>query len=237
MRLEAFVGSLVLAGALVVSCKDTIARSDGGPLGTSGASGTSGTGGTSGTSGTFGSSGTSGTSGTIGTSGTSGTSGSGKRVFVSSAEFDGNLGGVTGADEKCQELADDAALGGTWRAWVSTTSSPAKTRFTQSSGPYERLDGKEVAASFAALTSGTLTSPIDMDENKAPVTGANIHAWTNTTPAGEAKGNPSSCNDWKTADSSPAAVGAVGSTGPDWTLRTGTEPACATKKRIYCFEQ
>ena len=34
------------------------------------------------------------------------------RVFVTSLKYDGNLGGLVGADAACQELADGAALGG-----------------------------------------------------------------------------------------------------------------------------
>ena len=41
------------------------------------------------------------------------------RVFVSSATYDGALGGHAGADATCQSLATAAALGGTWMAWIS----------------------------------------------------------------------------------------------------------------------
>src|SRR5262245_3061033 len=42
-----------------------------------------------------------------------------RRVFVTSAIYPGNIGGLMGADAKCQTSADAAMLGGSWRAWLS----------------------------------------------------------------------------------------------------------------------
>ncbi len=45
-----------------------------------------------------------------------------KTVFVTSAAFKGNLGGLTGADAKCQAEADGPASivpSGTYLAWLS----------------------------------------------------------------------------------------------------------------------
>ena len=45
----------------------------------------------------------------------------GKTVFLTIASFNGDLGGLTGADEKCQEEADGPASivpSGTYLAWL-----------------------------------------------------------------------------------------------------------------------
>src|SRR5207248_2675590 len=42
-----------------------------------------------------------------------------KRVFVTSVMYDGNLGGLAGADAKCQARATAASLSGTYKAWLS----------------------------------------------------------------------------------------------------------------------
>ena len=42
------------------------------------------------------------------------------RVFVTNQTWNGDLGGLQGADNKCQQAAFDRGLGGAWRAWVST---------------------------------------------------------------------------------------------------------------------
>lgn len=52
--------------------------------------------------------------------GTNGPSGA-KRVFVTSATYDGNLGGLEGADAKCALAAESANLGGRWKALLSSS--------------------------------------------------------------------------------------------------------------------
>ena len=42
-------------------------------------------------------------------------------VFITSTLHDGNLGGVAGADQICNELASDAGLPGTYMAWLSSS--------------------------------------------------------------------------------------------------------------------
>lgn len=57
-------------------------------------------------------------------------------VFVTSKRYDGNLGGVEGANEICQEHAEAAGLPGEYKAWISssTEQSPAHT-FNKSTKP------------------------------------------------------------------------------------------------------
>lgn len=45
--------------------------------------------------------------------------GSAKRIFLTSITYQGNLGGVTGADTLCQGRATARSLGGTWKALIS----------------------------------------------------------------------------------------------------------------------
>ncbi len=62
-----------------------------------------------------------------------------KTVFVTSATFKSNLGGLAGADDKCQAEADDAASivpSGIYLAWLSDGTDSPDTRFTKSSHPY-----------------------------------------------------------------------------------------------------
>src|SRR5438105_668310 len=51
-----------------------------------------------------------------------------KRVFVTHATFRGDFGGESFADEQCNLAAWAAGLGGTWRAWLSTSSAAAIDR-------------------------------------------------------------------------------------------------------------
>jgi hypothetical protein len=75
-----------------------------------------------------------------------------KCVFVTSQRYNGNLGGLTGADDQCQQLATDAGLNGIYRAWLSDSAGNSpNTRFTQATMPYRRTDGVSIAASYADL--------------------------------------------------------------------------------------
>ena len=79
-------------------------------------------------------------------------------------DYDGNLGGLAGADSKCQARADAAGLGGSWNAWLSDDAESASSRITRSSGPYTRVDGVLVANNWDDLTDGSLQNPLSIDE-------------------------------------------------------------------------
>jgi hypothetical protein len=121
-----------------------------------------------------------------------------KRVFVTSTTYIGNLGGLVGADDKCQERADAAGLSGTFKAWLSAagTGNSAAERLTHAPVPYVRVDGVQVAANFTDLVDGTLAAPISLDEFGNPFT---INAvWTGTLPDGHSAG--ADCRGWTATD-------------------------------------
>ena len=121
-----------------------------------------------------------------------------RKVFVTSQTWRGNLGGVSGADAKCQDAARDAGIEGTFLAWISgsTTSSSPSNRFddTFNDYPYYLADGKtKVADNWSSLTS-TLLHPIDMNEHGRTVGSGRV--WTNTWRTGDRKPTERSCFDW-----------------------------------------
>jgi cysteine-rich repeat protein len=61
-----------------------------------------------------------------------------KLVFITSGSWNGNLGGLAGGDGKCQTLANAAALGGTYKAWLSNNTQQPAVRFTKSTTGYAR---------------------------------------------------------------------------------------------------
>ena len=110
-----------------------------------------------------------------------------KTVFVTTATFDGNLGGLAGADEKCQAAADASSIvpSGTYRAWLSDSTGSPSTRFQRSTGPYVLPDGTIIAAhGYADLTNGTLNAPIDQTETGGPTSPPGTTVWSNTASAG-----------------------------------------------------
>jgi hypothetical protein len=162
-----------------------------------------------------------------------------RRVFVSSAAYDGALGGYAGGDARCQALATAAALGGTWMAWLSDTSSSPGARFSKATVGYALVDGTPVAASWTALSSGGLTHAIDVTEtgeSLATATATASKTWTATVFTG-ALGAPS-CSDFASnAATQTGEVGHCTGTGTvNWTSAYLTE-ACNVQNHLYCFEQ
>lgn len=156
----------------------------------------------------------------------------GKLVFVSSETYTGNLGGVSGAHQKCQALAQAAGLSGTYLAWINGSTGDILDSHEQSTLPYVRIgDQALIANHWSALTSGTLANPINRTETGAVV--GNEYAWTNSTPQGGTK--TSHCSDW-TSTSGNGSAGLVPSALSQWT-DAGTMPCNFGIYRLYCFEQ
>ena len=89
-----------------------------------------------------------------------------KVVFMTSAIYTGNLGGVSGADQKCQDAATSANLTGTCKAWVADATSQPIDTFTKSSVPYVLLDGNYVVDNWDQMAASlTPHNAIDVDEN------------------------------------------------------------------------
>lgn len=117
-----------------------------------------------------------------------------KLVFVTAGVFNGALGGLEGADAKCQFAADTAGLDGNFQAWLADGTGTPTTRFTTLSlGPYFMLDGRIVDENFAALLDGSILQPIDIDE--AGVQRSSLFVWTNVDERG-AVNTGGDCDGW-----------------------------------------
>jgi hypothetical protein len=75
------------------------------------------------------------------------------RFFVTSDDGTGNLGGLAGADARCQRLAQAAGAGDrTWRAYLSTQGQGAvNARDRIGTGPWHNAKGEIIAANVADL--------------------------------------------------------------------------------------
>ncbi len=161
-----------------------------------------------------------------------------KRVFVTEDVFGSNLGGLAGADAKCQAAADAAGLDGTFMAWLSDGLNSPGTRFiTLSIGPYITVDGATVAGGYGDLTDGSLNVLINKTETGAPV-GGRSNAWTNTTFAGSSTSQRASetCDFWFWQGVSLSGhVGQWPLMDQNWTQAGLT--FCSIDGHLYCFEQ
>jgi WD40 repeat protein len=173
------------------------------------------------------------------------------RVFVTSQLFDGNLGGVAGADAKCQAAAQAAGISGTFKAWISTVADggPA-ARFTRATTPYTLLDGTIIADNWTALTSGYLRAPIYLTElGGVPPQGTGAshygqiwYGWhiplvfSNTTYDGNVSDPNGDCGGWASTQQGYPGYGRADDTGGWWSAYV-TGQSCTETAPLYCFEQ
>ncbi|MFT4039316.1 MAG: hypothetical protein QM692_14105 [Thermomicrobiales bacterium] len=170
------------------------------------------------------------------------------RVFVSSTTYTGSLGGVAGADEKCQQMAVGAGLSGLYMAWIASSTSTPATHFldTSKGGPYHLVangtdsggEGPVVANDFAEFTScsmitSCLQHAIDRDQTGTTL-GKPTEPWTAVLITGLASTN--TCGNW--VSNSNIAYGLYGDTAAVNSGWTATESdACDSTRPIYCMEQ
>ena len=165
----------------------------------------------------------------------------GKTVFITSSTFDSNLGGLTGADAKCQaeaEASNSVVPPGTYMAWLSDGTNSPNTRFNRSSQPYVLPNGKKVAENYDDLIDGSILNAINLGPHGKPV-GYQPY-WTGTNPDGTTASDGDYngiCGGW--AEESPAGKygmnGHTGKTSTFWTTEKGYP--CRRTLKLACFQQ
>ncbi|HEY0135175.1 MAG TPA: hypothetical protein VGB85_13900 [Nannocystis sp.] len=171
------------------------------------------------------------------------------RGFVTSAAFTGDLGGLFGADLKCQDAAAAAGLPEPKRfyALLSTGDIDARTRFkaVAPSMPYVLISGKKFADNFTALIeAGPLDEGISITETGAALFTKNVA--TNTAPGGDRFSPDQHCQGWTSADpayQARAGVNAVPVDAPQWPEWQKTQwwisalgRQCSKEFHLYCLE-
>lgn len=172
-----------------------------------------------------------------------------KRVLISSLEFNGKLGGLTGADLLCQNLVK-AAGWPEWtrvRAWLSDGSTSALTRLTafDSGEPYVLVNGRIVATNLTQLIAAGPGDGIDLDEHGTQWLDA--YVWTNTAVTGEVFSATDHCYGWTSANPVHTALGGWNAVpklpADEWTQWSDNKKwtshiflTCEMPYHLYCFE-
>jgi hypothetical protein len=183
--------------------------------------------------------------------------------FVSSAtSVTGNLGGLTGADATCQQLASAVGQGGrTWRAYLSAErgpdGQPVNARDRIGSGPWYNVNLQLIANNLSELHSRTGDAALFVDERGQRINGQ----WTGSPSPVEhdiltgsnADGTVlagATCSDWTSAGTGVTAqVGHSDGMGPNqsttpplssWNSAHTAQNCSNTAPRggagrIYCF--
>ena len=155
-------------------------------------------------------------------------------MFVTSQSWAGwDLNGLSGADEKCQAAADSGGLPGTYKAWLSDSTTDARDRLVHSPGFYARPDGELLADGWDELTSGTLRAFPWIDELQSSPYGERV--WTGTGIDGTRVGWQW-CGDWMLSGYHDwAVIGWSGELNALWTHEY--DYYCPNDAHLYCIQQ
>lgn len=158
-------------------------------------------------------------------------------VFVTSARLvPSQLGGLAGADARCNDLAAKAHLPGRYVAWLSSAQGPARDRLGNAQG-WVRPDGQPFANTVDEMLAGKIFYPVMLDEHGQPVAAPDDFVATGTSDDGslatDAQDHPLTCNDWTSDTGYGLAAGSALATTHQWNL-TSVDP-CTQQARLYCF--
>ncbi len=157
-------------------------------------------------------------------------------VFVTSKRYDGNLGGIEGANKICQHHAESAGLPGEYKAWISssTEQSPVNS-FNKRDQSYILENDTLIAKSWDEFVSGLHLAAIDCDESGKNV-GYTTKVWTGTSTQGKYLGKEN-CKGW--SSNSVEDSGWVGTVYKFWTLEWTAEMTtpCDEGRNLYCVQQ
>lgn len=165
------------------------------------------------------------------------------KIFVTSATYDGSgIGGLAGADAKCNTLAAASSLplSSDWVALLSDSGADAANRIAWNWGTLKNVSGTTiVSGGFPDLWDGSLVAPISKDENGTARSGS---VWTGTTSSGARDSTSSGvqaapwCNNWAYGGASNGGMaGDMTAVSSSW-VAAGLSTWCGTTYRLYCFE-
>lgn len=166
------------------------------------------------------------------------------RIFITAATYNGNLGGVSGADTKCDTDSVRPNDGSTYRALVVDNSSTSRRACTSSNcvNPAENLNWAfksntqyvRSSDSTAIMTTNSAGVFPFGTLNNSFTSGATVSYWTGLRNDWQSSSND--CSDW--TNSSSGLNGRTGdSSATDSTSIRNNTPACNTQWYLLCVEQ
>ncbi len=154
-------------------------------------------------------------------------------LFVTSSVHTGNLGGLSGADEKCKNAAEK--LYGTYKAVLSDSTNNAKDHAVSCAGPFIRRDNTVIAATPAILFNDMdFPAAISIDETGTNLKDAMMEerVWTGTKANSDTAEDL--CGDWAQTTGN-GRFGQLGAVANAW-VSNGVEN-CGNEFRLYCVQQ
>lgn len=164
-----------------------------------------------------------------------------KLIFVTSQHYKGGeIGGVAGADEKCQALAKAAGRPGIFRAWLASSPEDAPAvRFTWADVPYVDAAGVVLAEGWEEIGAAPVLDERGemVTESEIDCAGTNYVAWSSdrNRPT-SVNGMEFDCDDWR----STAAIGAAARIIADQDIGINGwcgNADCSMTAPLFCVEQ
>lgn len=162
----------------------------------------------------------------------------GFRIFVTSESYAGNLGGLSGADEICQQHADDAGLEDTYKAILSDSTDDASERITASDAIYiyktssTKVKVVDNDIDLWNTSENDLKAKINYDENYNKVS---VEPWTGSLLTGGVD-SEKHCSDWSNNTSSfSGAYGDSDAKDSEWLSNLWED--CDSRRPIICISQ
>ncbi|MDP3157816.1 MAG: hypothetical protein Q8N23_34415 [Archangium sp.] len=154
-----------------------------------------------------------------------------KRVFITSVGYPGNMGGLAGADTRCNTAAQAANKGGTWKAFLSSSSEDALARMAEAGPWYQETNTGSFVKTFNnkanLTTAGLATLYVDEQGNGSQFSPSKY--WSGTLQTGLR--STGTCMGWTTTTGS-AGTGQSGYWDNDNVVHY-----CSESLPIVCFEQ
>lgn len=154
-------------------------------------------------------------------------------IFVTDARYNGDLGGLSGADSICQSTADAEGLIGTWTAFLSTSEVDAIDRVDEMAFMNGR--GVVIATNKSDLTKGWIADMINYDEKGGK---SYNDVWTGSesdATVSQSGADKGACHDWESNGHSYQGVyGATRAATAHWINRDKVQ--CDNRKSLYCVK-
>ncbi len=153
-------------------------------------------------------------------------------MFVTSTSYTGAIGGLVGADSICQARAIAGGLTGTYKAWLSSSSTSAISRLGNASG-WVRRDGLPVFNTQADLTAGRVQYLPVLTESNLELADPFVTTATASNGQYTAISLGTACGDWTLSDTSRLSVGRPRVSDGQWT--NANTVTCASALPLFCF--
>jgi hypothetical protein len=158
-------------------------------------------------------------------------------AFISPVPVSGDLGGLAGADVLCNGWAEDAGIGGDYRALLSTDGVDARDRVTGARG-WINVDRRPVADGidepFNRFSGGPLL-PVRLDPDGNDL--LNVGVWSGSNDLGlyDPLGGSTACENWESEVAMSTARFGYSDVTAGWLDRSGTL-SCDLQFHLYCFQ-